>query len=51
MLLQLSHGLLRNADLEGGVTVGRDHTEFSQILAFDSGRKTSYLMQKCKIKF
>ena len=49
--LQLSHDLLRNADLMGGATVGSNHTEFSQSLAFDSGRKTLCLMQKCKFKF
>ena len=36
---------------EGGALAAKDHTKFSQILGFDSGRKMSCLMQKCKIKF
>ena len=46
--MQLSHYFLRNAGLVGGVYIAAIYvSDFSQILAFDSGRKTACLLQKC----
>ena len=49
--MQLSHYFLRNACLVGGVVTEIAVSDFSQILAFDSKRKTSCLLQKCKIMY
>ena len=49
--MQLSHYFLRNAGLGGGVITEIVVSDFSQILEFDSRRKTSCLQQKCKIKY
>ena len=49
--MQLSHYFLRNAGLVGGVSTKIDCFYFSQIFAFDSDRKTSCLLQKCKILY
>ena len=38
--MQLSHYFLHYASLMGGVATEIDVSDFSQILAFDSGRKT-----------
>ena len=49
--MQLSHYFLSNAGLVSGVSTEIDSSNFSQILAFDSDRKTSCLLQKCKILY
>ena len=49
--MQLSHYFLRNAGLVGGVGMKIYVPDFSQILAFDSGRKTLCLLQKGKIMY
>ena len=50
--MQLSHYFLRNAALVGGVYIAEIYvSEFSQIMAFDSGRQTACLLQKCKIMY
>ena len=46
--MQLSHYFLRNAGLVGGVSRRLIVSNFSQVFAFDSDRKTSCLLQKCK---
>ena len=48
----LSQYFLCNADVVSGVIKEIDESDFSQkFLAFDSGRKTSCLLQKCKIMY
>ena len=49
--MQPSCYFLRNVGLVGGIYFQDWLSEFSQILAFDSGRKTSCLLQKCKIMY
>ena len=50
--MQLSHYFLSNGGLVGGVIREIDcFCFFSQILALDSGRKISCLLQKCKIMY
>ena len=45
--MQLSHFFLRNAGQWVGYVRRLIVSNFSQIFAFDSDRKTSYLLQKC----
>ena len=50
--MQLSHYFLRNAGLVGGVSTEIDIvSNFSQIFEFDSDRKASCLLQKCKVLY
>ena len=49
--MQLSQYFLRNAGLVGGVCTEIDSFFFSQIFAFDSDRKTSCLLQKCRLLY
>ena len=49
--MQLSHYFLRNAGLVGGVVTEIDVSDFSQIIAFVSGRKTLCLLQKGRIMY
>ena len=48
--MQLSHYFLRNAGLVGGVCTEID-SFYLIFLRFDSDRKTSCLLQKCKILY
>ena len=49
--MQLSHYFLRNVGLVGGVSTEIDSFLFFLDLVFDSNRKTSCPLQKCKILY